>query len=368
MADEERLWQRRCRRLWEWLGERPVEAALIVVPANVRYLTGFTGDSTYLLVASGVAIAISDGRYEQQLQEECPGLELVIRGTTGEPMEEAVGRAVRRIGAGRIGYEPHGLTCDRFQRLQMALPGIDWQPMEQVVEQLRAVKDAEEIGRIREAIAVAERAIGAALEQVDLRAQPTECRFAGVLNMCMRELGAEDEAFETIVACGARAALPHARLSRTARLRLEHGVLCDWGARVEGYVSDLTRLIAGPKIAAPLQRLVDAVLAARDAAIARLRPGVPARSVDAEARKVLDEAGFGRFFKHSTGHGIGLEVHEAPLLRPNSDVELRSGMVVTIEPGVYLPGRYGVRIEEDVLVTEQGPEVLTSLPPVIVLT
>lgn len=358
------LWTQRCARLWEELEGQRIDGLLVSSPTNVTYLTGFTGDSTYLLVGDSAAVAISDGRYEEQLKEECPGLETVIRATTGEPIEAATARAVARLGWKRLGYESRALTCKQFQALQAAVPNVSWEPAEEPVEKLRAVKEKTEIEAIRTAISVAERAFESALERLDLRSRPVESHFAGVLNCCMRELGATDEAFQTIVASGGRAALPHAGLSTTVRLRLEEGVLCDWGARVGGYVSDLTRLVTTTRIAATLQELIEVVLRARDAAIQALRPGARGQDVDAAARHTIAEAGFGPFFKHSTGHGIGLEVHEAPMLRPGSEVRLQAGMIVTIEPGIYLPGQYGVRIEEDVLITESGPELLTGLPPV----
>lgn len=361
------IWRERCQRLWERVQKPSIDGVLIAAPTNVTYLTGFTGDSTFLLVGPGIAVAISDGRYEQQLTEECPGLEKVIRATTGEPIEDAVGRTLDRLKWANVAYEAHALTCEQFEKIRCAAANRVWEPLGRVVEQLRAVKTSSEIAAIRASIRVAEQAFRTALERLDLRTAPTETHFAGVLNWCMRELGASDEAFQTIVASGPRAALPHAGLSDSAVLRLEDGVLCDWGAKVQGYVSDLTRCLTPPRIAATLQKMLDVVLRARDAATAKLRPGMVAAAVDAEARRVITEAGFGSYFKHSTGHGIGLEVHELPMLRPASEMELETGMVVTIEPGIYLPGQFGVRIEEDVLVTDSGPEVLTSLPPIIKL-
>ena len=365
VADQERLWQRRCARLWRWLQEQPIDGLLVVRPANVTYLTGFSGDSSWLLVGREAPLMVSDGRYEEQLRCECPGLESVIRATTGEPMERAVRRAVERLGVAAVGFEAEVMTVAALERLRQEVSSVVFSPVSGVVERLRAVKEPQEVEAIRGAIARAEAALRDALEQVDLRLEPSEAVFAGALNAAMRRRGAIEEAFTPIVASGPRAALPHARLDPSARLQLETGVLVDWGARYRLYVSDLTRMITRPRMAPSLRNVIDAVVRAKERAIAALRPGVPAATIHAEAAAVLDQAGFGDFFKHSVGHGIGLEVHEEPFLRLGSQTLLQPGMVVTIEPGVYLPGELGVRVEEDVLITEHGPEVLTSLPSVL---
>jgi Xaa-Pro aminopeptidase len=227
-----------------------------------------------------------------------------------------------------------------------------------VVEKLRIRKDASEIAAIREAISIAEKAF--ARWSASLRPADTEKQLGDRIEMLIREEGGKCSSFPPIVGVGARAALPHAPLGGT---RLDEGelVLVDWGAKGRFYMSDLTRVLANRKISPKLAEVHAAVCRAQSRAIARICPGAVAQDIDAEARAALNEVGLAEFFTHGLGHGFGLEIHEAPFLRPNSPVVLEPGMVVTVEPGVYLPDWGGVRIEDDVLVTPNGCQVLTSL-------
>jgi Xaa-Pro aminopeptidase len=250
-----------------------------------------------------------------------------------------------------------------FEDLRAKLPAsVETVAVRDRVEALRVVKDPEEVAAVREAIDAAERAF--LMLRNGLRLGETEADLADALEGYMRRSGAAAASFPTIVAVGPWSALPHARPRADARVGDADFLLIDWGAsgRLGGYKSDLTRVLVTGKVSPKFEKVYSTVLAAQERGIAAIRPGALARDVDAEARSVIEEAGFGRFFGHGLGHGLGLEIHEDPRLRRGSDVALRPGMVVTVEPGIYLPDWGGVRIEDDVLVTPDGREVLTHVP------
>jgi Xaa-Pro aminopeptidase len=336
-----------------------VDALLVASATNVRYLTGFTGDSSTLLLGRDRAVVVSDGRFTTQLEEECPGLDAHIRGV-GQPMAAAVAEVAVKLGIRRLGFEAAAVTVADFEALKAALPSAELIPLGGRIEALRAVKDREEVAAIREAVGFAERAF--AMLRAGLRADESEKDAADALETYLRRCGASGASFPPIVAVGPRSALPHARPTAGVRIGQADFVLVDWGAAGEPYKSDLTRVLVTGKVAPKFEKVYRTVLAAQERGIAAIRPGVKARDVDAEARSVIEEAGFGRFFRHGLGHGLGIDIHEAPALRKDSDVALEPGMVVTVEPGVYLPGWGGIRIEDDVLVTDDGCEVLTHVP------
>jgi Xaa-Pro aminopeptidase len=335
-----------------------IDALLVSSISNVRYLTGFTGTDATALVTRDRAIILSDGRYATQLVEECPELERHIR-PVGTTMNDAIAELVPKLGLQRLGFEANHLTVANFEELKGKHKSGEWLGVKDKVEALRAIKDDEEIGAIREAIRVAERAF--TMLRAGLRHDESEKDAADALEGYLRRCGATAAAFPPVVAVGQRAALPHARPSAGVRIRSADFVLVDWGARGDAYKSDLTRVLVTGKVAPKFEQVYRTVLAAQERGIAAIRPGVTARDVDAEARSVIEEAGFGGFFDHGLGHGLGLEIHEAPLLRKDSNVTLEPGMVITVEPGIYLPGWGGIRIEDDVLVTPDGCEVLTHV-------
>lgn len=336
-----------------------LDALLITSEANVRYLTGFTGDSSSLVVMAERAVVLSDGRYRVQLDEECPGLEVRIR-PVAQLMPAAIANAVAELSIRRLGFEARALCFAEYEELRRALPNVELVPLKDHVEALRAIKDEDEVEAIREAIGFAERAFD--MLRTNLQAGQTEKDAADLLENHMRRCGASGASFPPIVAVGARAALPHARPSARSRIGDDDFVLIDWGATGRPYKSDLTRVLVTGKVTPKFEQVYRTVLEAQERGIAAIRPGVAAGAVDAEARSVIEEAGFGGFFDHGLGHGLGLEIHEAPRLRKESDVRLQPGMVITVEPGIYLPGWGGIRIEDDVLVTPDGCEVLTHLP------
>jgi Xaa-Pro aminopeptidase len=353
----ERTSQRR-RRLQRRLESRHGEGLLVVAESNVRYLTDFTGDSSALVLTRDRAIMVSDGRYVTQLEQECPELEVEIR-AIGQPLVQAIAGLAGKLGLVRLAFEAEAMSVADFLTLKEGLKTCALKPVSGRVEALRAIKDREEIAAIREAVAMAER--GFAMFRAGLRRDESEKDAADGLEGYLRRCGATGASFPPIVAAGARSALPHARPDPDARIGAADFVLVDWGAAGRSYKSDLTRVVVTGKVTAKFETIYRTVLAAQERAIAAIRPGVSAKEVDAEARSVIEEAGFGRFFRHGLGHGLGLELHEAPTLHKDSEVQLKPGMVLTVEPGIYLPDWGGIRIEDDVLVTPEGCDVLSRV-------
>ncbi len=349
--------ERRRERLRRRLRRAGVTGLLITDFTNVTYLTGFTGDDSYLLLTVGDTLLLSDFRFTQQLSEECPELKTVIR-TSGVSMIETLQRAVRSCKINRLGIEAGSMTVSLYQQLSERLEGVELVATTGEVEQLREIKDREEIQAIRRAVDLAQRAFG--VIRAALRPEQTEKDLAAALEHQIRCFGGSGCSFTPIVGVGPRAALPHAVLS-DRQVGESDFVLVDWGARDALYVSDLTRMLVTAKIPPKLETVYQIVLQAQQAGIDAIKPGVTMEDVDAAARQVIEQAGYGKRFGHGLGHGIGLQVHEMPRLAAGQKKPLKAGMVVTVEPGIYLPGWGGVRIEDDVLVTRSGREVLSTL-------
>jgi len=336
------------------------DAVVITHLPNVRYLTGFSGSSAVLVhVHGGGSTLITDSRYGEQAASEVPSWVRVH--VSAEGWIDALAGHWDGSGPEVVGFEPEALCVREHERLRERIDGAALVPVPGLVAPLRAVKSPVEVGRIAEAGRLAEDALGGLLAGMDWTGAPTEIAIAARLELELRERGSERHPFETIVAAGARASLPHARPSNR---EVERGdlLLVDFGATVDGYCSDMTRTFV---IGAPAEwqtELHARVLEAQAAAIAVAGAGVPAVEVDAAARDTLTRYGLGEAFGHSTGHGVGLEIHEDPRVSSRSADVLKAGNVVTVEPGVYLPGRGGVRIEDDIAVTEDGCRVLTSAP------
>lgn len=332
-----------------------VDAFLVTDRSNVRYLTGFTGeDSAALLFRSG-AVLLTDGRFAEQSARDAPGVEVVLR---KRGLMEAAAKEAKRRGASALGVEAHVMTLAAHGDLASRFPGEIVQ-LGQVVEERRQVKDADEKRSIRRAVAVAEEAF--ALVRPQIRPGMTERKVAAMLDAAMRDLGAEGPSFPTIVAFAERASLPHAQPGERA-LASGDAILFDWGARVEGYCSDLTRMLFIDTISSFYARIYDLVFEAQGRALRCAKAGLTANQIDAAARDFLKSRRHGKHFSHGLGHGIGLDVHEGPAISWRSKAKVKAGMVFTVEPGVYLPGRGGVRIEDDVLVVPGGAKVLTSAP------
>jgi Xaa-Pro aminopeptidase len=342
------------RRLFRKQG---LDALLVTNFVNVTYLTGFTGDDSYLLVLDKGEVVISDPRYTTQLEEECPAMEASIR-PPGIGMVERIGQIAQRAKVSKLGIEGASMTVAARDEIAAALAKTELVSTTNLVEDLRVIKDKDEVAEIRQAIWFAERAYG--ILKASLRPERSEKEVADELENNIRLFGGKGCSFPSIVAVGARAALPHARPTGQL-IGADDFVLVDWGANGGQYMSDLTRVLVTGKISPKLERIYRVVLSAQELAIAAIKPGKTGHEIDEVARTAIAKAGFGKNFGHGLGHGIGLEIHEGPRLAAGHQRKLEPGMVVTVEPGIYLPGWGGVRIEDDVLVTKTGCEVLTTL-------
>jgi Xaa-Pro aminopeptidase len=343
-------------RLRQALGRTGPRAFLAAHPPNVRWLCGFSGSAGALLVTPREAVFLTDFRYRLQAAKEVGGARLVEY--PGGAVE-AIAREARRARVRRMGFEADHLTVAMHADLAAALPGIELVPLKGTVESLRAVKDAAEILAIRRALASAEKAFRSIAGRLVGR---PERQVADELRSALRDAGADGEAFPSIIGSGPNGALPHATPTRR-KIGSRDLVVIDFGALREGYACDLTRTVLSGKWDEKSRMIYKTVLAAQIAAIGAVRPGVRCSTVDAAARAVIEEAGYGDAFGHSTGHGVGLEVHERPTISSRSGDILAPGMVFTVEPGIYLPHFGGVRIEDMVLVTRSGCEVLSRRVP-----
>lgn len=349
---------RRLTALRGSLADEELDGLLVSHPANIRYLSGFSGSNGLLLVRDPSVVLVTDSRYREQAEEETPPPVSVRSASDGllsgltEILEGGSARA-------RLGFEADRVTVRRARELEERLQEIGWSGTSGLVEELRERKDAGERARIRRAAKVACDALANTLPVIE--EGQSEREIVAELEYRLRLRGSGPPPFQSIVASGPRSSLPHARPGER-RLREGDLLLFDTGATVEGYCSDLTRTVVLGSASRWQREVHAAVLAARNAAVALLAPGRATREVDRAAREALRETGWDDHFGHSTGHGIGLEVHERPRLHRDSEQTLREGNVVTIEPGVYLPGRGGIRVEDDVLVEEGGGRVLTDHP------
>ncbi len=335
--------------------DEKVDAVLIGGPENVRYLTGFTGSNgMVLLFRDREPVFLTDPRYTIQARKEVPcRIRVVARGG----LLAGAAAYLNRLKMRRIGFEKHHLFFGLYEKLKNSLEvRAELKPLENYIEVRRMVKDSAELAAIRDAVAINSRAFDRALRKI--RPGVTEKELAAEIEYQMRRLGAERPSFETIVAFGERTALPHASPTNR-KLKGNELVLIDMGAFRNGYASDMTRTLHLGRPPVRIRRMYDAVLEAQLAGIEAVRQGVTAGRVDSAARKVLRRHGLDRMFTHSTGHGLGLEIHEAPRLGKGDDTPLMAGMAITIEPGVYIKGVGGIRIEDTVAVTQSGSEVLT---------
>ncbi len=353
----------RADRLVQRLDERELDALLVGDLVNVRYLTGYTGSSGLALLGVGdLRCFVTDFRYVTQAEQQVHGYERRI-GTN-----DLLGEAVAAIPAGdvRLGFEDQHVSVRSFERLRELLPvSVELLPAGGIVEELRAEKDVGEVARIRAAAELADAALQRTLQ--DGLAGRSERAVALALEHEMLRLGAQRASFDTIVAHGAHGALPHAS-PRGVEIAPGSLVTIDWGAQLDGYCSDCTRTYAaGAEPSARAREIYELVAEAQRTGLAAVGPGVGGAEADAAARKVIEAAGHGGHFGHGLGHGVGLEIHEAPRLSATATSTLASGQVVTVEPGVYLPGELGVRIEDLVLVTADGCELLSTLPKQLVV-
>jgi Xaa-Pro aminopeptidase len=346
---------RRLSALADGVTAAHMDGLLVSGAANVRYLSGFSGSSALLFVTQREALLITDFRYQTQAAEEVGDIARVVI----EPQSLWTGlwQNLAQLSYVEVsGFESAHLVHRDFQRLLEAGSRYQWRPTIDLVEALRERKDSDELARIRDAVAAAEHALEQTLTQV--QSGMTELEVAGILESALRRSGSDGFPFPSIVASGPNAALPHAR--PTAR-RLTDGdfLLIDFGARVGGYCSDVTRTFVIGRASAEQREFYEVVRLANERAVRAVRPGMTGKDADGVARGYIQDRGFGELFGHSLGHGIGLEVHEAPRLAKTAESPLVEGAVVTVEPGIYRPGWGGVRIEDDVHLGAAGAQVLT---------
>ncbi len=335
------------------LEEVRVDALLVSDPDNVSYLSGFAGDSGLLCIGDGQHL-VTDGRFETQAPREAPGFGVVIAANS---LCDSAVEVLRQSGAQRIGFEADHITFSCYQDLKKKAKPARLVPTRGLVGKLRIVKDEHEIALLREAVLTADRAFARIAPR--LRPGRRERIVASDIERLLRSEGADKPAFDTICASGPNAAMPHARPT-DRRFQDRELVKLDFGARRQGYCSDLTRTVCLGKPTPKQRRVHNTVRTAQLKAIEAVRPGVKAKKLDRIARRYLEEKGFGKLFRHSLGHGVGREVHEQPRIGRNSEDVLEPGMVFTIEPGIYIEDWGGVRLEDIVLVTEEGCEVLTT--------
>ncbi|HVI10137.1 MAG TPA: Xaa-Pro peptidase family protein [Candidatus Binatia bacterium] len=348
----------RQQNLRQQLEANRLDALLVSHLPNIRYLCGFTGSAGFLLLTGTRNIFFSDVRYDTQAREQVQGAKIVIpRKNVLTALGECMAAQNKRKPI-ILGIEATHMTVDEKKKLNGLLPSrVRLRSAPPLVERARMVKDAEEMDLIRSAVQLGAGLFGKALETI--RPGAKESEVAAEMEYAARRAGAEEMSFPTIIASGVRSALPHGRASQQA-IAPAGFVVCDFGVILDGYCSDQTRTVwVGDAVPAQARQAYDAVLEAQQAAIAVVRPGATVGEVDTAARKTLRKAGIAKYFTHSTGHGVGLEIHEPPRVAAGQTEVLKPGMVITIEPGVYFPGKWGIRIEDMVAVTGNGREILT---------
>ncbi len=338
------------------LDDERLDGFVVTHPANLRYLCGYTGSNGLLLFLAGSRVFFTDGRYTQQAREEVRGARIAI--AKGPLLNEAV-KLFGRLKSADLGFEAdHTTVVAATDMRKLARKKVAWKPASGLIMRQRMRKDADELRIIREAVKLGATVYEQALPSI--RPGIRESEVAGRLEFAAREAGADGMSFDTIVAAGKRSALPHGRASSQS-IPKRGFVVVDSGVVLNGYCSDMTRTVHVGPVSREERRWYQAVLAAQLAGIAAVRPGATAGDVDHAAREVLRKARLDKFFTHSTGHGVGLEIHEPPRLGKQQEERLEPGMVITIEPGVYVPDKGGIRIEDMVVVTARGCQVLTPV-------
>ncbi len=353
----------RAERLSDLVAQADLDVLLVTDLVNVCYVTGYTGSNGLALVGPRTRSFLTDFRYvEQAAVEVHPSFD---RRRAPQDLLDSVGECLPE-GEVRLGFEDSRMSVREHARLRELLPSrIELVPAAGLVERLRAVKEPEELDAIRAATQLADAACERLLREGLVGR--TEREVAIALEHDMRVRGAARPSFDSIVAAGPQGALPHAK-PREVEIRSGDLVVIDWGAQLDGYCSDCTRTVAAGRPNPEAERVYELVLEAQIAGLGAIRAGQSGREADAVARGVIEAGGHGEQFGHGLGHGVGLDIHEAPRLSQRSEDDLRTGNVVTVEPGIYVPGRFGVRIEDLVLVTEDGCEIFTSIPKRLMVT
>lgn len=343
-----------CRKL----KSESADVMLVTNEEDVCYLSGFTGDSSWLVVSKNWTCLITDGRYDEQARAECEGIDIFVRDSM---LPEALVKVIRGKKAKKIAFQAEYMTVSGLNSLEKTCGKRKWIPTTGILAGLRIIKDESEIKLIAKAGKIAQNAF---IELISGGCKffigKTERQIAAELIYLLRQNGAEEEAFAPIVAAGANGSMPHYRPSGV-KIKKDDPILFDWGARYKGYRSDLTRVVFLGTIRPEIEEMYRVVLCAQKAGMQSLKPGLLCKTADAAGRSVIEQAGYGSHFSHSLGHGIGRDIHEGPNLSSKSSQRLRKGMVVTVEPGIYIPGIGGVRIEDDMVVTTDAARRITKL-------
>ena len=357
MALADTRFSNRRRKLASTLSGQRIDAVIITHLTHVRYLTGFSGSNGGLLLRKDLsALMATDGRYTTQIAEEVPDIEAVLGRDVGPHLLEQLS------GELRVGYEADYVSVSQLKRLEKAAPeGVTLVPVSGVIEDIRLVKDHIELEKLEELAALANQALTELVENGEVAAGRTERQVAADLEYRMRMLGSERVSFDTIVASGENSAKPH-HGADDRELRKGDLVTIDFGAHLRGFNSDCTRTFAIGEATEFAKEIYDIVLRAQEAGVKASVPGAALVDVDAACRDIITEAGYGEYFVHSTGHGIGLDVHEGPSAAKTGKGELAEGMTLTIEPGIYVPGKGGVRIEDSLIITSGAPKIITAYP------
>lgn len=347
----------RITRVQQELQKRGFDALLVSSLLHIRYLTGFTGTNALLILTPTSSILLTDVRYALHVREQVKVCKRIIVTQRGL-LEEAARRGLFDT-LSKVGFEAAQVTYAQYRSMRKLFPHVSFASTRDIVEEAMVVKDEEELAHIRAAVKISDRVFEEVVKII--RPGVTEAEIAAEISYFHRMFGAEGDAFDTIVASGERSAFPHARASQKP-IKSGELVTLDFGCVVSGYHSDITRTVLVGKPSRRARQLYDAVRAAQEEAIQSARGGMWARDLDAVARRRVARAGFGKFFQHSLGHGLGLHVHERPRVSQLSKERLAAGSVITIEPGIYIPQFGGVRIEDDVVLRDTDCEVLSTAP------
>ncbi len=345
---------KRIKAIHHQLNKKKIDCLVVTKPANVTYTTGFSGDDSWAVITKGRVYLLTDSRYIEQAQKECIGCGIIQR---KDSLAEAVAKLLKKLKSVQAVTVEKSASLADFGELKRSVKAR-LKTVGNIIESIRSSKDSGEIAAIKAAASIAAQALKRTLRHT--RPGMTENELAGMLDFQIRKLGARNS-FETIVAFGPNASRPHHQPSKR-RLKKKDTILIDFGARYKGYCSDITRCFAVGRSTTFYKKVYDVVEQAQAAAIDTVKAGVEMVQVDAAAREVISKYDL-PVYGHGTGHGLGLEIHESPFLKAESKGKLKAGEVITIEPGIYIPGKLGVRIEDDVLVTDTGSKILTRSCP-----
>ncbi len=347
---DDRIIKKRIKAIRNQLNKSRINCLVVTKPANVTYTTGFLGDDSWAVVTKGQVYLLTDSRYTEQAGKECHGCKIIRR---TDSLPRTVAKLVKKLKSVRTVTVEKSTSLDTFDALKRQVKGR-LKTVANIIESARSIKDNTEIAAIKKAAQIAAKALKKTLGYIKVGV--TENELAGMLNFQIRKLGAKNS-FDTIVAFGSNASRAHHQPGKR-KLRKKDTILIDFGVKYKGYCCDITRCFAVGRPTALYKKVYDTVQKAQTAAIKMIKPGVEIAKVDAAARAVIRKSGL-PVYGHGTGHGLGLEVHEEPVISTDSKGKLQKGMVFTIEPAVYIPGKLGVRIEDDILVTETGCKILT---------